>query len=264
MRLTRSVLSRALGYNFEGDIPGADDRCHLTIDPEWDATPTAVLKSVARLFEPGPTPICPRFVEVFEQPRPVVNQFWAAVFTRPGSVVDLGWVGVFSRPASVVSKPWSDLFRKTRHKADRLPSCFACGTVLGGKQRRFCSEDCSSKHHKKSRAGWIRAAKAGATRVRFHPYSVFYRDDWHCQMCGVATPRHLRGTYEDNAPELDHITPLSKGGAHHPDNCQCLCRRCNGIKGDSVEESTLQATPAPPYALQRPVDPATRASATSP
>lgn len=31
--------------------------------------------------------------------------------------------------------------------------------------------------------------------------------------------------------ELDHIMPLSKGGAHHPSNAQILCRTCNRRKG---------------------------------
>ena len=62
---------------------------------------------------------------------------------------------------------------------------------------------------------------------------VFNRDRWHCKICGVSTPKRLRGSCEPNAPELDHIIPLSLGGAHAYDNVQCACRACNGAKGNS-------------------------------
>jgi 5-methylcytosine-specific restriction endonuclease McrA len=77
------------------------------------------------------------------------------------------------------------------------------------------------------------------------PFKVFARDKWHCQDCGVATPRSKRGSYDADAPELDHIKPLSKGGAHSYKNTQCLCRRCNQEKSDTWQpqevESLLQA-----------------------
>mgnify|MGYP001967735241 CR=1 FL=1 len=68
------------------------------------------------------------------------------------------------------------------------------------------------------------------------------RDNWVCQACGRSTPRSLRGTIDPCAPEIDHITPLSKGGPHTANNVQLLCRRCNGAKGASltVPRSALQ------------------------
>jgi hypothetical protein len=69
------------------------------------------------------------------------------------------------------------------------------------------------------------------------PYLVFNRDEWKCKICGTSTPEEKRGTYFDDAPEVDHIWALSKivGGVKSPghvfSNCQCACRKCNSKKG---------------------------------
>ncbi|MHB8123996.1 MAG: HNH endonuclease [Desulfuromonadaceae bacterium] len=65
-----------------------------------------------------------------------------------------------------------------------------------------------------------------------NPIRVFERDRWKCQLCKRATPRKLRGTLDDRAPELDHIKPISKGGEHSYRNTQCACRACNLAKSD--------------------------------
>lgn len=66
-----------------------------------------------------------------------------------------------------------------------------------------------------------------------NPIKVFERDKWKCQICGVKTPRKLRGTLDDRAPELDHVMPLSLGGAHSYMNTQCACRKCNAEKSNT-------------------------------
>ena len=55
-----------------------------------------------------------------------------------------------------------------------------------------------------------------------------------CQICGIDTPKELRGSANHNAPELDHKIPMSKGGPHSPENLQCSCRKCNIKKGASI------------------------------
>jgi len=64
---------------------------------------------------------------------------------------------------------------------------------------------------------------------------VFDEAKWKCKMCGSRTPKTKMGTMEDNAPTLDHIIHISKGGSHTYNNVQLLCRHCNCIvKRDSV------------------------------
>lgn len=66
------------------------------------------------------------------------------------------------------------------------------------------------------------------------PLAVFAQVDYVCQICGKQTDKTKRGTISWDAPELDHIMPLSKGGKHTLDNVQCACRRCNHAKSDTV------------------------------
>jgi len=60
-----------------------------------------------------------------------------------------------------------------------------------------------------------------------------------CRACGgsyiIDTPEALRGTIEPDAPEVDHIVPMSRGGGHLRANLQVLCRACNGSKGNQLE-----------------------------
>jgi hypothetical protein len=123
--------------------------------------------------------------------------------------------------------------------ANYVPKTFLCKecnlehtTEYGRKGYLFCSTRCSDTHHGRTGSAIRRARKSGAQSVSFNPIDILSRDGWVCRQCGVDTPRKLRGSIEHNAPEIDHIIPLSKGGAHSPGNTQCLCRRCNGIKSD--------------------------------
>lgn len=117
-------------------------------------------------------------------------------------------------------------------------TCPECGTLFippyGRGGARYCSNECSSKRNKRIGRSKRRARERNAANDNVDPIEVFNRDGWRCQMCDVKTPYKLRGTHEANAPELDHIVPLSRGGEHSYRNTQCLCRSCNMSKGAKV------------------------------
>lgn len=131
--------------------------------------------------------------------------------------------------------------------------CSMCGVgyVRSKAYQRRCSDECEAAYDaavkvarqearkrspsRRKNKALRRALERGArTTQAVDPFVVFDRDGWRCQCCGVRTPKTKRGTYDSRAPELDHIIPVSKGGAHSYRNTQCLCRGCNGAKSDGV------------------------------
>ena len=115
-----------------------------------------------------------------------------------------------------------------------------CALLSGYGPSHYCSDECRDKgigSIKRIRNA-IKRAKVGD---RIDPIRVFERDGWRCQACHCWTPRSLRGSYHNNAPELDHRVPISKGGEHTFDNVQTLCRICNVRKGNRDWSEFLKA-----------------------
>jgi len=119
----------------------------------------------------------------------------------------------------------------------RVKQC-GCGKFMQPTHYVQQCDECRHRNHRNAERRYrrIRRAKDRA-RLRaayienVDPFDVFDRDGWRCHLCGVKTPKRLRGTYEPNAPELDHIIPLAAGGEHSRRNTACACRKCNGAKG---------------------------------
>jgi hypothetical protein len=125
--------------------------------------------------------------------------------------------------------------RKLLAEIDRRPDrqCKECAASFNPVHGAmvFCGKQCSERNIRRALKGKREAAKRGVGSERVDPIKVFDRDGWRCHMCKRRTPRDLRGTYKPNAPELDHIVPLSLGGGHTYKNTACSCRECNGRKG---------------------------------
>lgn len=106
---------------------------------------------------------------------------------------------------------------------------------VGLRQKYYCTDLCRLASFRAMRSDCTHRRRAKKFGCSYEPVSkrkVFERDGWKCQLCGVSTPEAKRGTIDDDAPELDHIIPLAKGGAHSYQNTQCACRRCNRLKSD--------------------------------
>lgn len=129
--------------------------------------------------------------------------------------------------------------------------CAVCGKTRGyvfGRRRLYCSDACrkSTETFKASRAAHKALRKArtrGVHAEAFNPFEIFDRDGWMCKICGVPTPKSRRGTTDDDAPELDHVHPISKGGPHTRANTQCACRLCNQAKSDTVPDPEGRVKP---------------------
>ena len=172
------------------------------------------------------------------------------VFFNSCRVCDKEWTGKTSSLVCSYKCHAVEVFRS----AAKEIACANCATVFcptyeASRGRpscrcQVCQEVVAQESKRVARAS-RKARQVAATVEKVDPYKVFARDKWHCQDCGTHTPRSKRGSYADDAPELDHIKPLSKGGEHSYKNTQCLCRRCNQEKSDTWqpqgEESLLQA-----------------------
>lgn len=80
-----------------------------------------------------------------------------------------------------------------------------------------------------------RALKAGsAASGAFANATVFERDGWVCGLCDEPVPRDA--VYPDPlSASLDHVVPLSLGGAHSLENVQLAHLSCNVRKGARVD-----------------------------
>lgn len=106
--------------------------------------------------------------------------------------------------------------------------------VDDGYEQVHCSHKCAGMAPRKKEAK--RSMQETELRKRrkwgkFDPSLVFERDGWRCHICGRKTPKRLRGSTDDRAPELDHIVTIADGGEHSERNTSCACRRCNRHKG---------------------------------
>lgn len=84
-----------------------------------------------------------------------------------------------------------------------------------------------------------RALKLGATVGEpFTNIEIFERDGWECGLCGQHVDRELRHP-DPLSPSLDHVVPLSVGGAHARENVQLAHLTCNVRKGNRAQGEQL-------------------------
>ena len=160
---------------------------------------------------------------------------WAAASAARHCSVACG-----KRANALVSRERSLRLHKQDGAVVRCDECHADFCPMYGASHAVLCIPCKKSRERAARStkNLLREARLKAAHVEHvDPIRVFDRDAWTCQICGLATPRAKRGSYEPDAPELDHIYPLSKGGSHSYANTQCACRKCNGIKSDTTPKT---------------------------
>lgn len=81
----------------------------------------------------------------------------------------------------------------------------------------------------------IRTAKTAAAVSQKLRFAVLARDRYRCQACGNSPALDSACTLE-----IDHVQPVSKGGATEPANLRVLCGACNRGKGNRQEQEPAE------------------------
>lgn len=120
----------------------------------------------------------------------------------------------------------------------RTFTCKECGrkvtTQCGNTSSVFCSYECQQRYFDRSYKHRRQQQIKSAYREPVYFKKIYKRDGGVCQICGLPVPY-------DKSPEklwsatIDHIQPLSLGGAHEPTNCQLAHRLCNSVKLTKTE-----------------------------
>lgn len=104
-------------------------------------------------------------------------------------------------------------------------------------RQKFCTVEHWRRAATRAQNSARRARRKALPFEWVDPLDILVRDAWTCRLCGREAPAGLRGTYHKDAPEIDHIVPLAKGGHHVRGNLQCAHRACNLKKGAASAEA---------------------------
>lgn len=107
----------------------------------------------------------------------------------------------------------------------RVNAQFCSGRCAGLAKRMYEPGEAKRQSHRKRRA-----AKLAVLSERYVTAEIAERDGWRCQICKSVVPRDAKYPHPRSA-SVDHIVPLSQGGADVRANVQLAHLRCNVTKG---------------------------------
>ncbi|HEY0169889.1 MAG TPA: HNH endonuclease, partial [Pyrinomonadaceae bacterium] len=86
-------------------------------------------------------------------------------------------------------------------------------------------------------ASALRRARQRTTQtVPIRRADIAARDGLACYLCGLALTLAPK---MPNTAQLEHVTPLSRGGTHTPENVKLACKPCNFRKHTSTPDEYL-------------------------
>lgn len=117
--------------------------------------------------------------------------------------------------------------------------CIECGGAFDAKKinARWCSSRCRRRF-----TGREESRRRGPVRPGATPYTdleIFERDGWVCHLCkGPIDPKVDRRSRL--GATIDHLVPLSEGGADDPANVAAAHNSCNKAKGTRAMNEQLR------------------------
>lgn len=120
--------------------------------------------------------------------------------------------------------------------------CRWCGNVFltHSMRRCYCSTECkkAKKNHDDSerKSKRYKQARANGKYETISLQRLYIRDKGKCYLCG----KHLTLTEDYNrsdAPTIEHVIPICKGGTNTWKNVKLACRNCNVEKGIKILEA---------------------------
>jgi hypothetical protein len=201
--------------------------------------PTVLSGSPARADDSKPTPAGDSKIE-----------YYRTMPSRPDVLCGGGCGQMIWRGRGSLAVPTC---RGCRRKA-RERTCEGCGNgfIARGRTRpknpnRFCSTACriAARSTGRSRAdSRRRRAVVASTWDGVTDQQIFDRDDWQCMIPGCTLgriPRNPARLWPDPlSPSIDHIVPLSLGGADTAPNKRAAHLLCNTSRGATMHPEDIQ------------------------
>lgn len=124
-----------------------------------------------------------------------------------------------------------DLGRERKGRTARVVACFQCGAPAGPtvSSRSLCG-NCRAENQRANNRRKNSKRRGAVSLVVYKMSEIAERDGWRCHICSKSVNKKLPGT-DPNGPTIDHLVPISDGGADVPENVALAHRACNVRRG---------------------------------
>lgn len=128
---------------------------------------------------------------------------------------------------------------RARNRVTSTIQCRYCKTeivVVGTQVRVICRDNPECVYHYNRDKTSLTLARSWGVEIgeSFSYLDVLARDEWTCGICAEPIDPELRFP-KAGAATVDHIIPLSAGGAHSLENAQAAHYTCNCQKNATLE-----------------------------